>query len=110
MTASYKHPALSVGRTIAVKELQKIDVFVTAGLEPSWLESPPPWGRKGSDLAEETVHTRLTRRGVEAAGGEQQLADALHVPLADLQAWLAGRALPPENCFLELLDIVARRR
>ncbi|MDQ5847926.1 MAG: hypothetical protein M3544_03040 [Pseudomonadota bacterium] len=65
---------------------------------------------KGGDVAEETVHTRLTRRGVEAAGGEQQLADALHVPGADVQAWLAGRALPPEKCFLELLDIVARRR
>ena len=77
---------------------------------PSWLESPPPWGRKGGDLAEETVHTRLTRRGVEAAGGEQQLAEALRVPLTDVQAWLAGRVLPPEKCFLELLDIVARRR
>jgi hypothetical protein len=61
-------------------------------------------------LSEETVYTRTTRKALEAAGGARELAQALARPVQDVHDWLAGRVVPPDGVFLELLEIVSRRR
>ena len=61
-------------------------------------------------VAEETVYMRTTRKALEAAGGAEPLARLLQRPLAEVQDWLAGRAVPPDPAFLELLEVVSRRR
>jgi hypothetical protein len=53
---------------------------------------------------------RTTRKALEAAGGAESLARALARPLKDIQDWLAGRVVPPDHTFLDLLEIVSRRR
>jgi hypothetical protein len=61
-------------------------------------------------VAEETVYTRTTRKALEATGGAKELAAALGRPLREINDWLAGREVPPDQAFLELLEIVSRRR
>ena len=61
-------------------------------------------------MVEETVYTRTTRKALEAAGGAGELARALGRALDEVQDWLAGRAVPPDKVFLQLLEIVSRRR
>lgn len=61
-------------------------------------------------MAEETVYMRTTRKALEAAGGAESLARMLARPLQDIQDWLAGRVVPPDRTFLDLLEIVSRRR
>ncbi|HZS66813.1 MAG TPA: hypothetical protein VFA72_06855 [Burkholderiales bacterium] len=64
----------------------------------------------GSGVADETVYTRTTRKALEAAGGLQQLAERLRRTLEEINDWLAGRQVPPDKIFLEMLEIVSRRR
>jgi hypothetical protein len=61
-------------------------------------------------LAEETVYMRTTRKALEASGGAVMLAATLGRPLEEINDWLAGLAVPPDRVFLELLEIVSRRR
>ena len=61
-------------------------------------------------MAEETVYMRTTRKALEASGGADTLAAALGRPLDQINDWLAGREVPPDRVFLELLEIVSRRR
>jgi len=61
-------------------------------------------------LAEETVYMRTTRKALEASGGADTLAATLGRPLDQINDWLAGREVPPDRVFLELLEIVSRRR
>jgi len=61
-------------------------------------------------VADETVYMRTTRKALEAAGGAESLARLLAKPLGDIQDWLTGRVVPPDRTFLELLEIVSRRR
>jgi len=61
-------------------------------------------------VAEETVYMRTARKALEAVGGADALAATLGRPLAQVQDWLAGREVPPDRAFLELLEIVSRRR
>ena len=61
-------------------------------------------------MAEETVYTRTTRKALEGAGGIAQLAERLRRTLAEVNDWLAGRQVPPDKAFLEMLEIVSRRR
>ncbi len=61
-------------------------------------------------MAEETIYTRTTRKALEATGGAEALARALARPLEEIRDWLAGRVVPPDKAFLELLEIVSRRR
>ncbi|HET7362211.1 MAG TPA: hypothetical protein VFJ70_01435 [Burkholderiales bacterium] len=61
-------------------------------------------------VTDETVYTRTTRKALEAAGGVQQLADRLRRTREDIDDWLAGRQVPPDQVFLEMLEIVSRRR
>ena len=61
-------------------------------------------------MAEETVYSRTTRRAIEAAGGNEALSGVLGRPLAEIEDWLAGRQVPPDKVFMQLLEIVSRRR
>ena len=61
-------------------------------------------------MAEETVYSRTTRRAIEATGGSEALSGALGRPLAEIEDWLAGREVPPDKIFMQLLEIVSRRR
>jgi hypothetical protein len=61
-------------------------------------------------VAEETVYTRTTRKALEAVGGGLQLAERLRCTLEEVNDWLAGRRVPPDKSFLEMLEIVSRRR
>lgn len=61
-------------------------------------------------MAEETIYTRTTRKALEAAGGVKELAAALRRAVDDVHAWLAGREIPPDKAFLDMLEIVSRRR
>lgn len=61
-------------------------------------------------MAEETVYMRTTRKALEAAGGAESLAQQLARPIDEIRDWLAGRTVPPDRAFLDLLEIVSRRR
>ena len=61
-------------------------------------------------MAEETVYMRTTRKALEASGGSQQLAERLRRTRDEVNDWLAGRQVPPDPIFLEMLEIVSRRR
>jgi hypothetical protein len=61
-------------------------------------------------VAEETVYMRTTRKALEAAGGVESLARQLARPIDEIRDWLAGRVVPPDRAFLDLLEIVSRRR
>jgi hypothetical protein len=65
---------------------------------------------KKAAVSEETIFVRTTRKALEAAGGPASLAGLLARPLEEVHDWLAGRAVPPDSAFLELLEIVSRRR
>ena len=64
----------------------------------------------GDRVAEQTIYMRTTRKALEAVGGAQELATALGRPLEEVNDWLNGREVPPDRAFLDLLDIVSRRR
>jgi hypothetical protein len=53
---------------------------------------------------------RTTRKALEAAGGAESLARLLARPIEEIQGWLIGRVVPPDSTFLDLLEIVSRRR
>lgn len=59
---------------------------------------------------QETIYMRTARKALEAAGGTESLARALSRREAEIQDWLSGRVVPPDKAFLELLEIVSRRR
>ena len=61
-------------------------------------------------MHDETVYMRTTRKALEAAGGAESLARMLARPLQEITDWLAGRVVPPDRAFLDLLEIVSRRR
>ena len=61
-------------------------------------------------MADETVYMRTTRKALEATGGILQLAARLRCPQDEVHDWLAGRQVPPDPVFLEMLEIVSRRR
>lgn len=61
-------------------------------------------------MAEQTIYTRTTRKALEAVGGASELAAELGRTLQEINDWLAGRQVPPDKAFLELLEIVSRRR
>ena len=59
---------------------------------------------------QDTIYMRTARKALEAAGGTEPLARALSRPVDEIQDWLIGRVVPPDKAFLELLEIVSRRR
>ena len=52
------------------------------------------------------VYGRTFQKAAELAGGTKKLARQLRVPLADLEKWIAGAAIPPLPTFLKAIDLV----
>jgi GAF domain-containing protein len=54
-----------------------------------------------------SVFVEVLRRAAELSGGKERLRAALRVPPTHLEAWLAGRSVPPADVFLKAVDIVS---
>src|SRR5687767_2774946 len=52
-----------------------------------------------------TGHARAMRRAAELCG-EEVLARRLGAPPAQIGLWMRGAALPPDDVFLKLVDII----
>ena len=52
------------------------------------------------------LKARLLRRACEIAGDRERLAIRLDVEIHSLEFWLSGRATPPEEIFLRVVDMV----
>ena len=52
------------------------------------------------------LQPRLIARAVEIAGTAPQLASRLGVDEHAVRLWLTGRATPPQQVFLELVDFI----
>ena len=53
-----------------------------------------------------SVYSRTLRRAAELMGGRRQLARYLHVPMAELERWIADEAMPPTGIFLKTVDYI----
>ena len=53
-----------------------------------------------------SVYSRALRRAAELMGGRRQLARYLHVPMAELERWIAEEATPPTGIFLKTVDYI----
>src|SRR5205085_12479698 len=62
-------------------------------------------GRMGKES--QSVYVRALRRAADILGEKQALRAALHVPLARLDEWLAGKSDPPMDIFLKAVDIIS---
>lgn len=51
-----------------------------------------------------TVHVRTLERAADILGGKEKLRDHLRVPMAKLEAWLAGEPVPT-GIFLKAVDV-----
>jgi DNA-binding transcriptional regulator YiaG len=58
-------------------------------------------------MADDTVYMRTMRRALATAGSREDLAAALRVSVAEIDAWTDGSATPPPGVFLRAIDIVA---
>ena len=47
----------------------------------------------------------IFRSAVEVVGGPDRLADALHVPREEVDAWITGRAEPPPGALTDAVDL-----
>ena len=52
------------------------------------------------------IYLRLLHEACKALGGEHKLAAHLGVSVAQVEDWLQGRGKPPDQIFLDCLDIV----
>jgi hypothetical protein len=53
-----------------------------------------------------SVYSRTLQKAAQLLGSRQKLARHLRVPLAELEKWIAGTALPPTGTFLKAVDLV----
>jgi len=53
-----------------------------------------------------SVYSRTLQKAAELLGSRQKLAHRLRVPLAELEKWIAGVAVPPTGTFLRAVDVV----
>jgi hypothetical protein len=53
-----------------------------------------------------SVYTKVLHRACQLAGGVEQLAARLRVPVPTLFRWLDGEGEPPTQIFLKAVDIV----
>lgn len=58
----------------------------------------------------DTPYTRTLQRAASRLGGDERLAQALGVTLAQLRLWSTGAETPPIEIFAAALDIVADGR
>ena len=54
-----------------------------------------------------TSVSRTLERATRVVGGPARLAQELGIPEAQLVDWLAGRGKPPNDVYLQALDLVA---
>ena len=47
----------------------------------------------------------ILRSAVDVVGGEDKLANALHVQREELDAWITGRADPPPGALMDAVDL-----
>jgi hypothetical protein len=52
------------------------------------------------------VYSRTFQKAAELLGGTRKLSRELRAPLADVEKWLAGTAVPPLPVFLKVIDLV----
>jgi hypothetical protein len=64
-----------------------------------------PLTEGGKDVAS-SVYSRTLQKAAELIGSRQKLARHLRVPLAELEKWIAGTAVPPTGTFLKAVDVV----
>jgi len=53
-----------------------------------------------------SVYSRTLSKAAELIGGHAKLCRHLHVPAADLEKWIADRAVPPIGVFLRAVDLI----
>ena len=53
-----------------------------------------------------SVYSRAVRKAAEMAGGREELARTLQVPLADVEKWILGEKKPPREVFLRVVDLL----
>ena len=53
-----------------------------------------------------TVYSRTLQKASELTGGHARLCRELRVPLADLEKWIADKAVPPIGIFLRAVDLI----
>jgi hypothetical protein len=54
-----------------------------------------------------TRHTEILQCAAATIGGPARLAKFLNVPRGALLRWLAGEEAPPDQVFLDALDVIA---
>ena len=52
------------------------------------------------------VYIRTLQKAADLVGGRKKLARHLHVPIGELEKWLAGDDVPPIGVFLKVVDVV----
>jgi hypothetical protein len=52
------------------------------------------------------VYSRTLQKAAELIGGQKKLCRHLRVPMADLQAWIDDKSVPPMAIFLRAVDLV----
>jgi hypothetical protein len=53
-----------------------------------------------------SVYSRAFQKASEVIGGHAKLCRYLRVPTADLEKWMADKAVPPTGIFLRAVDLI----
>jgi hypothetical protein len=53
-----------------------------------------------------SVYSKALQKSAELAGGRAKLCRQLRVPMADLERWIADKAVPPIAIFLRAVDLI----
>jgi hypothetical protein len=53
-----------------------------------------------------SVYSRTLQKAAELVGGRANLCRHLHVPMAELEKWIADEKVPPLGVFLRAVDLV----
>jgi len=56
-------------------------------------------------MAHEKPTQTILRSAVDMVGGAEELANALHVPREEVDAWIMGRADPPPGALMDAVDL-----
>ena len=57
-----------------------------------------------------TVYPRALARAAQILGGTEELRSFLSVPKTMLDLWLGGYAMPPDDVFLRVVDLLAEHQ
>lgn len=57
-----------------------------------------------------TVYARALARAAQLLGGTEELRGFLNVPKGLLNLWLGGYAMPPDDVFLRVVDLLAEHQ